>query len=309
MGNATLRVRRPGPRVVAPDDVPVWPVDLAPARHMTLAEGLLEPGAAYRPHAHRTIEQVTYVLTGRVRDHFVRSRTRANRKASSWRPGSASSTLPHETIEFACVGENPARVLFVTSPPYPADHSDTIVLRRAPVACGRSLTVATRARSAEGGPRMRTRRHRRCGGAPGGMRCGEPAEAPEAPPHATGAPFLRQRTASTDGHHRRATIAPTTDCNGHAPRLRRHHVPTATPLRPHAQGRRQRQPQRATPTPRHVANSDRDHDTTRPMPSPTPALNRHGHPYTRGSRRPGSRTRNPGCGIHRRLRALPGSGG
>lgn len=128
MGNATLRVRRAGPRVVAPDEVPVWPVDLAPARHMTLAEGLLEPGASYRPHAHRTIEQLTYVLAGRVRitsfDEDVGQAQSVELEA-----GECVASLPQETIEFACVGESPARVLFVTSPPYPADHSDTIVLR------------------------------------------------------------------------------------------------------------------------------------------------------------------------------------
>ena len=128
MGNATLRVRRVGPRVVAPDDVPVWPFDLAPARHMTLAEGLLEPGAAYRPHAHRTIEQVTYVLAGRVRVTSF-DEDAGQPRSVELEAGECVVTLPQETIEFACAGESPARVLFVTSPPYPADHSDTIVLR------------------------------------------------------------------------------------------------------------------------------------------------------------------------------------
>ena len=127
MGNATLRVRRSGPRVVAPDDVPVWPFDLAPARHMTLAEGLLEPGASYRPHAHRTIEQVTYVLAGRVRVTSF-DRNAGQPQSVELDVGECVVSLPHETIEFECVGETPARVLFVTSPPYPADHSDTIVL-------------------------------------------------------------------------------------------------------------------------------------------------------------------------------------
>ena len=127
MGNATLRVRRPGPRVVAPDDVPVWPVDLAPARHLTLAEGLLEPGAAYRPHAHRTIEQLTYVLAGRVRITSF-DEDAGQPQCVELEAGECVVSLPCETIEFACVGDTAARVLFVTSPPYPADHSDTIVL-------------------------------------------------------------------------------------------------------------------------------------------------------------------------------------
>jgi len=127
VGNATLRVRRSGPRVVAPDDVPVWPFDLAPARHMTLAEGLLEPGASYRPHAHRTIEQVTYVLAGRVRvTSFDQNADQP--QSVELEAGECVVSLPRETIEFACAGDAPARVLFVTSPPYPADHSDTIVL-------------------------------------------------------------------------------------------------------------------------------------------------------------------------------------
>ena len=68
MGNATLRVRRPGLRVVAPDDVPVWPVDLgARALHDRLPKVCWNPEPTYRPHAHRTIEQVTYVLAGCVR--------------------------------------------------------------------------------------------------------------------------------------------------------------------------------------------------------------------------------------------------
>lgn len=128
MGNATLWVRRAGPRVVAPDDVPVWPFDLAPARHMTLAEGLLEPGAAYQPHAHRTIEQVTYVLAGRVRVTSF-DKDAGQPQSVELEAGECVVTSPQETIEFACAGESPARVLFVTSPPYPADHSDTIVLR------------------------------------------------------------------------------------------------------------------------------------------------------------------------------------
>lgn len=128
MGNATLRVRRPGPRVVAPDDVPLWPVDLAPARHMAVAEGLLEPGEAYRPHAHRTIEQLTYVLAGRVRITSF-DEDAGQPQSVELEAGEGVVSLPHETIEFACVGDAAARVLFVTSPPYPADHSDSIVLR------------------------------------------------------------------------------------------------------------------------------------------------------------------------------------
>lgn len=127
MANSTLRVRRVGPRVVAPDDVPVRPIDLEPARQMALAEGELEPGVTYRPHAHRTIEQITYVLAERVR---VTSFDVEERRVRSvvLEAGESVVSLPRETIQFSCAGGSPARVLFVTSPPHPADHPETLLL-------------------------------------------------------------------------------------------------------------------------------------------------------------------------------------
>lgn len=125
--NATLKVRRAGAEIRAPDAVPVRPYDLAPASQMALAEGTIEPGADYHPHAHRTIEQITYVLAGRVRITSYDAHSGGPRSIELG-PGEAVITLPGESLQFTCIGSLPARVLFMTAPPYPADHSDTVVL-------------------------------------------------------------------------------------------------------------------------------------------------------------------------------------
>ena len=58
--------------------------------------------------------------------------------------GDSVVTLPGESLQFAAEDATPARVLFVTSPPYPADHTDTITLDT-----HRPLNKAERARLLE----------------------------------------------------------------------------------------------------------------------------------------------------------------
>ena len=129
MDGDPLRSRGAGPALEAPDRMLVRPYDLRPARNLALAEGRIEPGATYGVHAHRTIEQVTYVLAGRVRatcfDPF-----RGGPASVELGVGEAVVTQPGESVQFACLGSGVARVLFVTSPPYPVDHADTVVLDR-----------------------------------------------------------------------------------------------------------------------------------------------------------------------------------
>lgn len=124
---ATLNVRGAGVEFAAPDEIPVRPFDLTPSRNMALAEGRIEPGARYRVHAHRTIEQITYVVNGEV---GVLSFDAEAGATGSVRlaVGEAVVTLPGKSLEFRCVGDVAARVLFITAPPYPADNSDTVVL-------------------------------------------------------------------------------------------------------------------------------------------------------------------------------------
>ena len=118
---------RAGPPVTAPDGIVVYPIDLTPCAHLALAEGDIQPGHTYGIHAHRTLEQVTYVLSGRIRaiTHDPQSGQTHEIQAS---PGESVITLPGHSLQFAADGDTPARVLFITSPPYPADHSDTVTL-------------------------------------------------------------------------------------------------------------------------------------------------------------------------------------
>ena len=124
---ATLNVIKVGTEFAAPDEIPVRPFDLTPSRNMALAEGRIEPVVRYRVHAHRTIEQITYVLSGEVEVISFDAETGAAGSVRLAR-GEAVVTLPGESLEFRCAGDAAARVLFVTAPPYPADNSDTVVL-------------------------------------------------------------------------------------------------------------------------------------------------------------------------------------
>lgn len=119
--------RSAGPRVTAPDGIVVYPIDLTPCANLALAEGDIEPGHTYGIHAHRTLEQVTYVLSGRIRaiTHDPKSRQTHQVQAAA---GESVITLPGHSLQFAAAGDTPARVLFITSPPYPNDHSDTVTL-------------------------------------------------------------------------------------------------------------------------------------------------------------------------------------
>lgn len=131
--------RSAGPLITAPDGIVVYPIDLTPCAHLALAEGDIRPGHTFGIHAHLTLEQVTYVLSGRIRaiTHDPQSGQTHEIQAAA---GESVITLPGHSLQFATAGDTPARVLFITSPPYPADHSDTVTLDT-----HRPLTEAERA--------------------------------------------------------------------------------------------------------------------------------------------------------------------
>ena len=131
--------RSAGPPVTAPDGIVVYPIDLTPCARLALAEGDIQPGHTYGIHAHRSLEQVTYVLSGRIRaiTHDPQSGQTHEVQAAA---GESVITLPGHSLQFAADGDALARVLFITSPPYPADHSDTVTLDT-----HRPLTQAERA--------------------------------------------------------------------------------------------------------------------------------------------------------------------
>ena len=123
----TVEPTRPGPPVTAPDGIVVYPIDLSPCAHLALAEGDIHPGHTYGIHAHLTLEQVTYVLSGRIRaiTHDPDADKTYEVLAAT---GESIITLPGHSLQFAAANDTPARVLFITSPPYPADHTDTVTL-------------------------------------------------------------------------------------------------------------------------------------------------------------------------------------
>ncbi len=135
--------RAAAPPVTAPDGVVVYPIDLTPCAHLALAEGDIQPGHTYGTHAHLTLEQVTYVLSGLIRAITRDPQTGQTQEVQA-KAGESIVTLPGHSLQFAADDDSPARVLFITSPPYPADHSDTVTLD-----AHRPLTEAERTGLAE----------------------------------------------------------------------------------------------------------------------------------------------------------------
>ena len=129
-GGTTVKAARPrraGPPLTAPDGIAVYPIDLTPCAHLALAEGDIQPGHTYGIHAHLTLEQVTYVLSGRIQAITHDPQSGETREIAA-AAGQSVITLPGHSLQFASANDRPARVLFITSPPYPADHSDTVTL-------------------------------------------------------------------------------------------------------------------------------------------------------------------------------------
>jgi mannose-6-phosphate isomerase-like protein (cupin superfamily) len=114
--------------VVAPDGIAVHPIALPKLANLSLAEGRLPPGA-YGVHAHRSLEQITYVLAGRLVVTMGDPATGETVELACG-PGDTVSTPPRVTLSFRNPGPDEARVLFICAPPYPADDSDTVTFDR-----------------------------------------------------------------------------------------------------------------------------------------------------------------------------------
>lgn len=112
-------------KVIAPDGIAVHPIELPGLAGLSLAEGRLPPGR-YGVHAHRTIEQVTYVLRGRLRVTMRGPGDQA--ETFDCLAGDTICTPPLTTLSYENPGPEEARVLFICAPPYPPDDGDTIAL-------------------------------------------------------------------------------------------------------------------------------------------------------------------------------------
>lgn len=115
--------------ITAPDGMPVRVLPLAPDAFMGAAVGYLAPGTSYGVHVHLALEQLSFVVRGQVR--VTMQPPGAGEPVSTVvRAGDATTNPPGVTLSFANDGPEPAEVLFVCAPPYPADDADTVVLTR-----------------------------------------------------------------------------------------------------------------------------------------------------------------------------------
>lgn len=114
--------------VVAPDGIAVHPIPLPRLAGLSLAEGRLPPGE-FGVHAHRSLEQITYVLAGRL-DVTMGDPDTGTTTTIACGPGDTICTPPLATLSYRNPGPGPARVLFICAPPYPPDDADTATFDR-----------------------------------------------------------------------------------------------------------------------------------------------------------------------------------
>ncbi len=120
----------------APDGITILPFAMPGLAHLSFVEGRIPPRPEPYPiHLHGALEQVTYVLAGRI-TVITWDAEEENPTAFAAIPGDAFVTLPLQTLAFANAGPEEARVLFICAPAYPPDDSDTrlVPTHRAPTA-------------------------------------------------------------------------------------------------------------------------------------------------------------------------------
>ena len=131
--------------IVAPDGIVIRPIVGAASALTSVVVGVIAPrDRDYPVHLHYGLEQVTYVLSGRV-TAFQRGPTDAHPVEVALGPGEAITTPPASTLSFRNDGPNDAEVLFICVPTYPASNADTEVLSGG----HRPLTVHELRRSVE----------------------------------------------------------------------------------------------------------------------------------------------------------------
>ena len=101
--------------------MPVRVLPLASGARMSAAIGFLEPGARYAVHYHRTLEQLTFVTRGEVEVTMDGVTRRLG-------VGEAMTNPARARLSFANPGSDAAEVLFVCTPPFPADASEVVLM-------------------------------------------------------------------------------------------------------------------------------------------------------------------------------------
>ena len=116
--------RRPDD-ILAPDGIIIRLIPGATTPLASVVVGVIPPRADdYPVHLHYALDQVTYVLRGRV---TARSRRHGDPALaeSTLEPGQAITTPATTTLSFRNEGSEPAEVLFICVPPYPPSNADT----------------------------------------------------------------------------------------------------------------------------------------------------------------------------------------
>ena len=115
-------------QIVAPDGIIIRPIAGAGSALTSVVVGVIAPrDTDYPVHLHYGLEQVTYVLSGRV-TVLQRGPTDAHHVEVELGPGEAITTPPASTLSFRNQGPEDAEVLFICSPAYPPSNADTEVL-------------------------------------------------------------------------------------------------------------------------------------------------------------------------------------
>jgi mannose-6-phosphate isomerase-like protein (cupin superfamily) len=113
---------------LAPDGIIIRPIPGVGSDLTSIVMGRILPREDdYSVHLHYGLEQVTYVISGRV---TVLQRTPSDGQHTQVElgPGEAITTPPASTLSFRNHGEEAADVLFICIPPYPATNADTELL-------------------------------------------------------------------------------------------------------------------------------------------------------------------------------------
>ncbi|WP_431857805.1 cupin domain-containing protein [Azospirillum sp.] len=85
--------------------------DTVGAQHVEVVHGTLEPGEGALPHAHPGLEQVCYVLSGRIN-------VKVGGQEAELTAGDCCFFPAEEPHVVVALGESPAELLVVYAPPY-----------------------------------------------------------------------------------------------------------------------------------------------------------------------------------------------
>lgn len=118
----------PEPTAIAPDGIAIHTFAQGTGSFAGVAEGRI-PRGRFAIHMHLSLEQFTYVVSGRV-TVITSSAEYPQGRPVELGPGDLVLTRAGQSLQFINEQDEPARVLFFCAPPYPLDDADTRLLER-----------------------------------------------------------------------------------------------------------------------------------------------------------------------------------